>query len=230
MSNRTKEQRSRRENRRQAKKQGKINQVILIIGGLIAFVALMAIVSSSGSGPEVASERLNLDPVLGNPDAPVTIIEYAAYSCTACRSWYNGNIIQQILNDYPDQVNFVHRDFPVITPAYDRRAAEMAQCALDQGQDQFWDYHAALFRRFNSGDSIDDLLLLGEEVGLDSAALSTCVNDNTHRATVQYNEQRGHDLGLRGTPAFLVNGELLYGPTPDSLRTAVERALTSVSS
>jgi protein-disulfide isomerase len=229
MSKRTKGQHSKREMRRQKRKQGKGNQINLLVGALIAIIAIIMIALSSGVGssPTVALDRLNLDPVLGNPDAPVTIIEYAAYSCTGCRSWHNANIIQQIINDYPDQVNFVHRDFPVITPAYDRRAAEVAQCALDQGQDQFWTYHAALFRRFNSSDSTDDLLNLGEEVGLDYDALSTCVNGNTHRATVQNNQQRGHDLGLRGTPAFLVNGQLIYSPTPDILRAAVEQALAS---
>ena len=202
-----------------------------IMGGAVMLVvaaALFLILSNSGeAAPEVVDERLTLDPVLGNPDAPVTIVEYGAYGCTACQAWHRAGIIEQLLAEYPGQVNFVYRDFPVIAPSYSRMAARTAQCALDQGNDAFWDFHNAVFTFADARSSQEDLIQLGAQVGLDTDALQGCVDNNTHVATVQYHENKGRELGLPGTPAFLVNGQQLFYASPDALRAAIEQALTS---
>jgi protein-disulfide isomerase len=202
-----------------------------IMGGAVMLVvaaALFLILSNSGeAAPEVVDERLTLDPVLGNSDAPVTIIEYGAYGCTACQAWHRAGIIEKILAEYPGQVRFVYRDFPVIAPSYSRMAARTAQCALDQGNDVFWTFHDAIFMLADERSSQKDLIQLGVQVGLDTDALQTCVDNNTHVATVQYDEDRGRDLGLPGTPAFLVNGQHLFYASPDALRAAIEQALAS---
>lgn len=225
--------RSRAVKRKQERKQARRNQLFIYglvgLGVVMVVVALIAPSSGALSGPEVAQDRLELDPVLGNPDAPVTIIEYGAYSCHACQSWHESGIIDQILREYPNQVNFIYRDFPVISPAYDRRAAQVAQCALDQGTEQFWTFHDALFDRYNIRDSSSRLVQLGEDVGLDGEALRTCVDANTHQATVLFDLQRANELGLSGTPTFVINGSRLYGATPDSLRNAVNQALAESS-
>ena len=206
-------------------------QTRLIVGGAVILVvaaALFVILSnSSQAAPAVVDERLTLDPVLGNPDAPVTIIEYGAYGCTTCQAWHRAGIIEKILAEYPGQIRFVYRDFPVIAPSYSRMAARTAQCALDQGNDAFWAFHNAVFTLADARSSQADLIQLGAQVGLDTDALQACVDNNTHVATVQYDEDQGHKLGLPGTPAFLVNGQRLFDASPDALRAAIERALSS---
>jgi len=193
--------------------------------GVIGFI----IMSGGGisSAPEVAADRLELDPVLGDPNAPVTITEYAAYGCHACRAWHQQHIVENILNEFPGQVNFVVRDFPVIAPAYDRMAANVAQCALDQSQDMFWALHDGLYTVLDVGASQEDILRLGERIGLDYDTLKTCAEDGTHRATVDYDLNRARDLGLPGTPSFLVNGQRLFNPNPQTLRDAVVQAINS---
>ena len=57
--------------------------IAVLLFGLIAAYTL-----NSQNAPEVAQERLELDPMMGNPDAPITITEYAAYGCEACRQWH----------------------------------------------------------------------------------------------------------------------------------------------
>lgn len=206
------------------------SQTRWIVGGLVILVAaaaLFAILSSAGeAAPAVVAKRLTLDPVLGDPNAPVTIVEYGAYGCSACRAWHRSGIIAQILAEYPGKVKFVYRDFPVISPSYSRMAARTAQCALDQGNDAFWAYHDALFTLADARSSQADLIRLGEQVGLDKAALQACVDANTHVATVQYDEDWANKLGLPGTPAFLVNDQVLYSPSLSALREAIERALS----
>lgn len=225
MSKRTEVHRARMA-RREAAKQ----RQMLVTGGLVTVIVgvLVLILSSTGAAsPAVAQERLDLDPILGNPDAPVTIIEYGAYACPACRSWHQARIVEQILAEYPGQVRFVFRDFPVINPPYDRMAAALAQCALDQSQEGFWTLHDALYTTAVPGSSQDELIRLGEQMGLNGDALRACAEANTHYATVQYDETRARNLGLPGTPSFLVNDIRLFNATPDTLRAAVEQALAA---
>ncbi len=106
-------------------------------------------------------------------------------------------------------------------------AAAVAQCALDQSQDGFWAFHDALYTTAIPGSSQEDLIGLGEHVGLNGDTLRACADANTHYATVQYDETRARNLGLPGTPSFLVNDIRLFSATPDTLRAAVEQALQS---
>jgi protein-disulfide isomerase len=217
--------RNNRRNRQSAPNRAILMVIIALIAGGTIFLMLSA--SDTGSAPPVVESRLELDPVLGSPEAPVTIIEYGSYGCSACRAWHQAGIIDQILAAYPDQVRFVFRDFPVIYPAYDRMAAEVAHCALDQGQDSFWQLHDALYSTIQPRSSQDDILRTGEQLGLNGDALRECVDQNTHRGTVQYHEDRARSLGLPGTPSFLVNDARLFNATPDALLAAVEQALAS---
>lgn len=219
---------SKRTARRRQQNQQRMNLVIGAVVIVAVVVAGLALVGGGGDDtPDVSQERLEQERMRGDPNAPVTIIEYASYSCTACRQWQRGGYVEEILAEYQGQVNFVYRDYPVISPAFDRRAAEVAQCAFDQDENRFWTLHDALFTQTRATESTEDLLRLGERAGFEYDALKACTDANTHRATINYDEERGRDLGLRGTPAFLVNGQQIYGATPDSLREAINTALQS---
>jgi protein-disulfide isomerase len=179
---------------------------------------------------EAPNSRAEHDPILGNPDAPVTIIEYGAYACPSCKAWHEAEIIEQILEEYPDQVKFIFRDFPVISPNYDRMAAELAQCVLDQSQDQFWAFHDALYTIARPTSSEADLIEIARMVGVDTAALQSCADSDIHVATVEYDFQRGIQMGLPGTPSFLVNGQSIFNASPQMLRSIIESELASVDS
>ena len=220
-----------RERIKQRKQNQKNNRTMMVgVAGLLLVIIAIAAMTFSNTGGDIPPEeagRMGLDPVLGNPDAPVTIIEYGAYGCPACRTWHQAGIIDQILDAYGDQVNFVFRDFPVISPAYDTMAAEIAQCALDQSEDGFWAFHDALYSFVTVGSAASDLMRVGAQVGLDAGALSACYDAGTHRETVKYDENRARSLGLRGTPSFMVNDQRLYTPSPEGLQQAIEEALRS---
>ena len=200
MSKRSKT-RARRGKREQQNQQ---HLIMGVIGLVVVGVVIMMIWGTNGgvAAPEVEQSRLDLDPILGNPNAPVTVIEYGAYACPACRSWHQAGIMEQILAEYDGQVRFVFRDFPVISPTYDRMAANVAQCALDQGQDAFWAIHNALYEIIPVGSSQESLIQAGAQMGLDVVHLRTCVEENTHAATVQYDNERARQLGLPGTPTW----------------------------
>jgi protein-disulfide isomerase len=174
--------------------------------------------------------RYELDPVLGDPDAPVTLIEYGAYGCHACKYWHEQGIVEALLEEFAGQVNFVYRDIPIIVPPYSQTAAEIAQCALDQGNDPFWRMHDAIFTQAEQGRaSADDLLQLGAEVGLDEAALRSCYEAGTHVATVRYDHDRGAALGIRSTPTFVIAGAPAPNADPDLLRQLLREELDKLN-
>ncbi len=218
-------------NRREAQKKSANNRnLVTIVAGLIIVGTIALIFASSntsGSSAAADNPRLDLDPIMGNPDAPVTIVEYGAYACPSCRAWHQAGIIEDILAAYPDQVRFIFRDFPVIVPAYDRMAAEVAQCALDQSQAGFWALHNALYETIQVGTSSDQIVQVGQQLGLDGVALQSCVDANTHTETVQYDFDRARSLALPGTPSFLVNDQRIFNASPDVLVAAVEEALAA---
>jgi len=156
----------------------------------------------------VDSARLSDDPALGPTTAPVTIVEYGDFGCPSCRAWHHAGILSQIRAQYGEQVRFVWRDFPVITPQ-SPQAAEAAQCAYDQGR--FWDYHDYLYERAQSL-SADALKAAAADLQLDTAKFSQCLNSGRHEATVERDLNDALAHRFRGRPSFLINDQPLIGP------------------
>ena len=173
-----------------------------------------------------AIARYELDPILGDPEAPVSLIEYGAYGCHACKYWHEEGIVEALLEEFAGQVNFVYRDIPIIVPPYSQMAAEIAQCALDQGNSQFWTMHDVLYTEADQGRaSADELLQLGGAAGLDADALRACYEAGTHVATVGYDHDRGAALGIRSTPTFVIGGAPVAKADRDLLRQLLQAEL-----
>lgn len=179
----------------------------------------------------VLTERERLDPVLGNPDAAVTLIEYGAYGCSACKHWHERGAVDDIIESFAGKVNFVYRDMPIVLPQYSQTAAEIAQCALDQGNDQFWLMHDALFTMARQGrSSADDMIEIGAQVGLDADALRSCYLSGLHVETVRFDRERGEALGIRGTPTFVIGDQPVFNGDPDLLRQLLQAELDKLES
>ncbi len=227
LGKRAAEKRQRRMEKARAHKRKSQLTTLLGLAGVVAVIAVIIITAGANSTPTVAQERLDLDPVRGNPDAPVTIIEYGAFACPSCRQLHQSGVIEQILEEYDGQVKFIFRDFPVIVPQYDRMAAQLAQCALDQGNDAFWRFHDALYEQVTGGYGVsqDDLIALGGQLGLDTVELRTCAEENRHIQTVNYDEQRARRLGLRGTPSLFINDQPVYSFRREEFERLIDEAL-----
>jgi protein-disulfide isomerase len=144
------------------------------------------------------------DHVLGPADAPVTLVVYANYECLHCRRAYP--FLDALRQELGDGLRFVYRhfvrpaDFPNAEPA--ARAAEAA--AL---QGRFWEMQQALY----TGDPrlrLDDLLTHAQSIGLDLARFEHDLPTPPLLARVRADLAGGLDAGVRGTPAFFVNGVL----------------------
>ncbi len=106
-------------------------------------------------------------------------------------------------------------------------AAQIAQCVFDQGNEQFWRFHDALYTQVSASfqTSADELIEVAGQFDVDVPALRECYESGTHRATVSYDERRARDLGLRGTPSLFINNEQVFSYRFETLRDRIQQEL-----
>jgi len=158
---------------------------------------------------------------LGDPNAPITVIEYSDYQCPYCSTFVH-ETKSQLEEQYikTGKVYFVYRDFPLVDihPAA-LLATHVANCAAAQGS--FWPMHDRLFagtwaREWGSGGERDFKLFLGyaQDLKLDVAAIQSCVEAQWYAFQVDTDMRQAAQRGVRSTPTFLVNGRPFVGAQP----------------
>ena len=159
-------------------------------------------------------------PQRGPADAWVTIVEFADFECPFCRA--EQPILADIEAAYAGDVRVVFKHFPLtaIHP-HAQAAALAAQCASDQGK--FWEMHDLLFTT-----ALDDATLVAdaEQIpGLDVAGWQACTSSMAAASRVSTDVALGTELGIDGTPTFVVNGTPVVGAVPENdLRTVIDHA------
>ena len=138
----------------------------------------------------------------GNPEVPVTIVEFSDFHCPFCKRVQL--ILNQLLDRYLGKVKLMFRDFPLgqLHPQA-RHAAEAARCAQDQ--EKFWEYHDVLFEQAPKAAE-DDLKHYAQQAGIDGEQFSNCLFQSVHHEAAQRDLDEGSRLGLEGIPAFFLNG------------------------
>jgi protein-disulfide isomerase len=147
-------------------------------------------------------------PSRGPANAPVTIIEFSDYECPFCKR--AEPTVEQVVAAYPDKVRLVYRHYPLPFHKTARPAAEAAACANAQGK--FWEYHDKVF----VAASLDEASLkkIAGEVGLDQAKFDTCLANKEMAKAVDKDMADASAVGVRGTPAFFINGRMISGAQP----------------
>jgi len=153
---------------------------------------------------------------LGDPNAPVTIIEFADFQCPYCGRFAN-ETFAQINENYiaTGQVRLGYQHFAFLGQE-SVWAAEAAECAGDQHA--FWPYHDYLFTH-QSGENQgaftkEHLKQFAADLSLDTAAFNSCLDSGQYTATVTAETQAVQQLGVRSTPTFVVNGRPVIGAQP----------------
>lgn len=151
-------------------------------------------------------------PNRGATDAPVTIVEFEDFQCPFCKKAQD--TLEGVLARYNGKVRIVHRDFPLqpLHPAA-WKAHEAARCAEKQGK--FWQYRSLLYANTPAA-SLVDLSKYATQLGMDAPGFKQCLDSGEFKAAVQPDADEGDRLGVRGTPAFFINGRLLSGAQPES--------------
>jgi protein-disulfide isomerase len=145
--------------------------------------------------------------VRGNPQAPITIVEFSDFECPFCRG--SEELIKNLLSKYGDKVKVAYRDFPLRqNHSHAETAAEAARCANEQGK--FWAYHDLLFANPAKLDS-GGLLEQARTAGLNETQFLSCLNTGKYRSAVDADVKAGSRAHVGGTPAFFVNGVVIAG-------------------
>lgn len=157
-------------------------------------------------------------PPLGDPNAPVLIVEFSDYQCPFCLRHFQ-QTMPKLREQYIDtgKVRYVFKDFPLdsIHPQA-RKAAEAANCAGKQGQ--YWAMHDRLFaeqdRWAGNADAVGVFKAFAADLGLDTAAFAACLDGGETAAEIEEDVSEGLVAGVQGTPAFFINGRFISGAQP----------------
>jgi len=168
--------------------------------------------AATGAGKYLNPPDEDDDPVLGDKDAPVTIVEFSDYECPFCGRFWS-ETLPKIKEQYirTGKVKLVYRDFPLPIHSNAQKAAEAAECADDQGQ--FWVYHDKLFEN-QRALGMANLKGYAKDLGLDTEAFDDCLDSGKHADEVKADLEDGADGGVSGTPAFFINGVPVSGAQP----------------
>ena len=150
----------------------------------------------------------NGSPVLGNANAPITLVEFGDYQCHFCNVFFHsteGDILKKYVET--GKVKIIFKDYNIIGPD-SVNASHGAHCAKEQGL--FWEYHDILYSNWagenNGWASSENLALFAQEIGLDIDAWSECMSDGKHSQIIVDSNEDARSLELSGTPAFFVIG------------------------
>lgn len=161
----------------------------------------------------------------GDPNAPVTIVEWSDFECPFCGRFYT-QTYGQILKDYVNtgKAKIVFKNFPLTSIHPDAMpAAIAAECAGNQGK--FFEMHNKLFENQQSLGT-DNYKKWAKDLGLDTAKFNSCYDNKETQAKIQADQIEGEKLGIRGTPGFIINGQTISGAQPYAVfQAAIESGL-----
>lgn len=152
----------------------------------------------------------NGSPVLGDSNAPITILEWGDYQCTFCYKFHQ-NTLDSINEDFikTGKVKLVFKDFPLNGPD-SSLAAEASYCAQDQ--EKYWQYHDELYKNWGGERTgwvtRESLNEFANTVDLDLEKFNSCLDEHKYQSKVIALHEFGKEVGIDATPSFLVfNGE-----------------------
>jgi len=208
----------RKEEKETAKMEWRKKMMIRGVGGAVAVVlayfAAPAIVGLFSGGASIDYDDLDLEnqPVLGDEDAEISVVEFGDYRCPACKEFEDD--VKPSIMEYIESgdVNLYHLDYPrTVPPSGDSENASIAaQCVFEQDQDEFWNFHDALYVNQGQMNYDDDSLVrLAEQEtdGLDYDQLAECVENDETRDRVEHDLEVAGDNRVSATPTIFVNGD-----------------------
>ena len=175
--------------------------------------------------PPRLSVNLQNAHVTGPENAPITLVEFSDFQCPYCRRIQP--TLKELFEEYEGEIRWVFKVLPLkqIHPGA-VRAAEAARCAGEQ--DEFWSYRYALFELERVTNDVHSDV--ARSLNLDYETWSACIDSGKYVAAVEADRVEATKLGIKGTPAFLINGILLSGAQPkEAFTSLIEAELSNES-
>lgn len=190
---------------------------LLAVGVLAAIVVL----TNQQETPAVETAEIDLmgQPVLGESDAPVTVVEFGDFKCPSCKAW-GEMIYPQLVEDYVETGDVRFSYVNVLFHGNESLTGSLAaESVYQQSPESYWDFHKALFAAQPAANH-DALWLTPEKVlevaaefpAVDTAQLKADLEQETTREKVQVDEALVEQVGVSQTPTIMVNGQVLEDP------------------
>ena len=182
--------------------------LVPIIVGMISGIFLIYSIDDDAESLKITSKALiqNGSPILGNPDAPITILEWGDYQCTYCYKFHQSSL-NVINEDYiqTGKVKLVFKDFP-LNGEDSVLGAQATHCANDQNK--FWEFHNELYDNWKGERTgwitRESLSEFAKNIELDVEQFDNCLESLTYLDKVFTNHEFGKEIGIDATPSFLV--------------------------
>ena len=156
--------------------------------------------------PTLSSITDNASPVLGNKNAPLTLVEFGDYQCTFCKKFFS-ETVESVLTNYVEtgKVKMLFKDF-IVVGGDSVNAANAAHCVNDQKM--FWQYHSILYNNW-SGEgtgwaSFERLQEFADKLGLDMDKFSECMSESKWKKLINSSQADGRAIGVTATPTFFI--------------------------
>jgi protein-disulfide isomerase len=179
----------------------------------------------------LAQIRMSDAPALGDPKAPVTIVEYSDFECPVCRSLHD--TLRGILPNYPGKVRVIFKDFPLeqLHP-WARTAAIAGRCAYQQKPEAFWKMYDLIYDNqeiISAENAWAKMTDYAAQVGLDAGSFKSCMAGPDAAAAVNASRANGQRLEVNSTPTVFVNGRRMVGADPHQLEQYINYELAKLN-
>ena len=178
----------------------------IIIGSIAGLIVVAGTADNDSNILTISKLTDNGSPIMGDPDAPITILEWGDYQCTFCYKFHQDTL--DIINEEfikTGKVKVIFKDFPLNGPD-SKLAAESSYCAHDQGK--YWEYHDQLYENW-AGERTgwitrEALSKFAKSINLDTSEFNKCLNESKYENKINSIYEFGKQIGIDATPSFLV--------------------------
>lgn len=188
--------------------------IVAVVGAAILITYVTGATQTSVAGTGVSDDTIPTGTTAegfhfkGDPDAPVTVVEYADFECPACAQVAQPPFSDQILQ-YVEagQVKLVFHEYPLSYHTSAPAASIAARCAGDQGS--FWEMHDILFAQraaWVNDPSPQNFATLASQAGVERGEFLQCVQSGKYAQVIADATAASREAGVGGTPNFIVNG------------------------
>jgi len=173
--------------------------------------------------------QVNVDvgkaPIFGKEGAAVTVIEFSDFQCPFCSR--AADTVNQIKKKYGSKIKLAFKHFPLPMHQNARPAAEASMCVNEQGTEKFWKFHDAAFKNQDKLDKTN-LEKYAKDSGADVKKFSECMTSKKYAEYIQKDMDYGEKIGVKSTPTFFINGQILSGALPiESFSEVIDDELNS---
>jgi protein-disulfide isomerase len=170
-------------------------------------------------------------PVLGDPQAPITVVEFSDFECPVCRNLHDA--LRGLLPNYP-QVRVIFMDFPIeaIHP-WARTAALAGRCAYQQDPKAFWKLYDLIYDNqdlISAANVYDKVVDFASKSGLNTDTFKACLSSPQAASEVDASLANGTQLEVRSTPTIFVNGRRIVGADPHALQQYLDYEVAQLKS